>query len=82
MCALTPLLATHGIVGLIRKLAGMPDRNDPDGVTNDAVEETIQLNGHFPMRKGGELRDNMPGLRILAKLDDGLLSASLKSGCC
>lgn len=38
-------LATHRLVGLIRKLTGVPDCDDPHGVIDDAVEEAIRLDG-------------------------------------
>ena len=45
---------------LIGDLSPMPDRDDPDSLLADLVEEAIGLDVHLSERRLGEFRDDAP----------------------
>jgi hypothetical protein len=53
------LLTTHGPLGIVGKLAAVPNAYDPYRPRSDAIEESVRLHEHLTVREIRELRERM-----------------------
>jgi hypothetical protein len=65
--------------GIVWKLGGMPDGNDPYGPSLDTVEELVGPHDDLSIRQIGKLGDGAPGPRELLEAAQDLLGPLAES---